>query len=279
LFLGLGSSTLAHAEPGDIAAAMGLSTADGSVRTQTSVRMSLSPVPGRDDVMLMSVPVQARMGDVRACFAQAMATNARAEGRVVVRVDAAGKGKASAAVTLNDTNDVVLGECMRKALSRTDLSSVKSPKASVLVALDLTNPTARLREAMTRRAETAVVPVRALAGGRVQAGGGTHEGEVRFELTTSAFARPELERVHRDLSSHLAGLLDCRRKASKRGMKVDGAIELDLRVEGGRAVRSRTVHSELTDRNAPQCVSAWFNKSLSAPNSATEIALTVHFTR
>lgn len=276
--MGLGSAPLAHAAPGDFAAAMGLSAADGSVRTQTSVRMSLSPVPGSDSVMVMSGPVQARMGDVRSCFATAMATNPRAEGRVVVQVETAPKGKAKTQVTLNETGDQALAECMSKALARTDLKAVKHPKAAVLVALDLVNPTARMREALDRKAEASKVPVRTLGGGRVQADGGTHEGEVRFQLTTSAFARPELERVHRDLSDHLAGLLDCRRKASKRGMKNDGSIELDLRVDAGKAVRSRTVHSDLTDRSAPQCVSTWFNKSLSASTSA-EIALTVQFTR
>lgn len=262
---------------------MGLSSADGSVRTQTSVRMSLSAVPGSDFLMAMSAPVQAQMTDVRTCFAEAMSNNARAEGRVVVQVDAASRGRAKAQVTLNETGDAKLAECMRRALSRTDLRNVKTPRASVLVALDLTNPAARMRESLDKRsANTQVVPVRNVGGGRVQAEGGTFAGEVRFELTTTAYARPALERLHRDLNARIAGLLDCRRKANRRGRKNDGAIELGLSLDPGRKARARTVRSELFDRSAPQCVSEWLGKSASSAPSAegpSEIALTVHFAR
>ncbi len=261
---------------------MGLSTADGSVRTQTSVRMSLSPVPGSDFVMAMSAPVQARMGDIRTCFAEAMASNPRAEGRVVLQVDAASRGRAKAQITLNETGDPKLAECMRRALAQTDLHALKSTRASIVVALDLTNPTARMRESMEkRRAVAQTVPVKTLGGGRVYSEGGTYAREVRFELTTSAFARPALERLHRDLNARLAGLLDCRRRATQRGMTGVGAIELGLTFNRGHA-RARTVRSELADRTAPQCVSTWIDKSATRGAGAegpTEIALTVHFAR
>jgi len=277
------SARSARAEvPGDFAAAMGLSTADGSVRTQTSVRMSLSPLPGPDFVMVMSEPVQARLGEIRACFAAAMATNPRAQGRVVLQVEAAGRGKAKALVTLDETGDAKVAECMRTALSRTDLRKVKSTRAGVLVAVDLTNPAARMHETMGLRSGGETVQVRTLSGGRVQSEGGTFTGEVRFELATSAFARPALEKLHRDLTARLAGLLDCRRKATKRGMKGEGAIELGLSLDQGRAARTKTVRSELTDRSAPQCVSAWIGKSVSSQVTAdgpAEMALTVHFAR
>ncbi len=245
--------------------------------------MSLSPVPGSDFVMAMSTPMQAQMSEVRACFAAAMTSNARAEGRVVVQVEAGSRGKAKAQITLNETGDAKLGECMRRALSHADLRGVKPARASVLVALDLTNPTNRVRESMDRRTAVAqAVPVRSVAGGRVQSSGGTYAGEVRFELTTAALARPTMERLHRDLKARIAGLLDCRRKATKRGMTGVGAIELGLSLDHGRAARARTIRSELADRSAPQCVSDWIGKSASSAASAegpSEIAMTVHFAR
>ncbi len=280
--LGLSARSARAEAPGDFAAAMGLSTADGSVRTQTSVRMSLSPMPGTDFVMVMSGPVQARLPEVRACFAAAMLANARAEGRIVLQLEAAGHGKAKAVVTLDQTGDPKTAECMRTALSRTDLRKVKSPRAGVVVALELTNPAARVHESMQRQIRAQTVEVRELGGGRVQSEGGTYAGEVRFELAASAFARPALEKVHRDLTARLAGLLDCRRKATRRGMTGEGAIELGVSLDQGRAARTKTLRSELADRNAPQCVSAWIGKSVSSQVTAdgpAEIALTVHFAR
>lgn len=274
--MGLWLVSPVYATPGDVAAAVVLSTADGSIRTQAQVRMSLHPAPGVDAVMVMRPAMQARVGDLRSCFTDAMTGNARTEGRVVVQVSVTPRGKADARVTTNETGDAALARCMSKALSSADVRSIKLPNAAVLVVLDLANPRAHLPSGMNRKASAEKVEVRTLSGGRVLAEGGTHEGQVRFELTASAFARPELERVHQDLSARLAGLLDCRRKAARRGQKNDGSIELDLRVDESHAVRAHTVHSDLTDRTAPQCVSAWFTRSLSERASA-QIALTVHF--
>ncbi len=269
--------------PGDFAASVGLSGADGRVHAQTSVRLSLSSLPGADHVAVMSAPVQARMDAVRTCFGRAMKRDANFEGRVVLKLEAAARGKATAEVTRDETGDAKLVECLVRALGRTDLRAVNVVGAGVLVALELSNATVRMRARMDEVSETLRrVQVRQVAGGRVQTDGGTYGGEVRFELSTSAFARPTLERLHRELSAHVAGLLDCRRKASRRGVPAEGAMSVHVSVDRERRARTRTVTSELASRTAPQCVGEWVTKNAGSGvgvDGASELALTVHFAR
>jgi hypothetical protein len=259
---------------------MGLSAADGSVRAQTSVRLSVSPLPGRDLVATVSQPVQRKMPELRACFGQAMSHNARVEGRVVIQLEAMGQRAPRTKVTSNETGDPKLAECMRKVLSSTDLRAAKVRDAGVLVAIDLRNPSASMRELLERNmAREHAVPVRKVPGGQIQSEAGTQGGEVRFELTTQAVAREALEQLHRDLKMRLSGLLDCRRKIARRARDRDGSISLDVSVNKGKTPKVKKSHSDLPDRTAAQCVAHWLEKANRDALSAAEVQLVVHYSR
>ncbi|MDB4990199.1 MAG: hypothetical protein JWN04_5377, partial [Myxococcaceae bacterium] len=99
-------SVRADANGGGIAAAIGLTAADGSVRTQAGVRLSINVAPGAADrVYAMSGPVQARMTNLRECFAQAMARSATTEGRAEFELEAGAHGAAKVKLTVDETHD------------------------------------------------------------------------------------------------------------------------------------------------------------------------------
>src|ERR1700712_1606006 len=133
---------------GGIAAAMGLTAADGSVRTQAGVRLSINVAPGAPDrVYALSGPIQARMTSLRECFAQAMLRSPTTEGRAEFELEAGARGAAKVRVTLDETHDATLVSCMKSSLSRAPLKGVQRGSRA-LVGLYLSNPVAALRKRM-----------------------------------------------------------------------------------------------------------------------------------
>jgi hypothetical protein len=265
--------------PGDFAAAMGLTAADGTVRTQASVRVALAPASGTGDFAArMRDPVQTQMGPIRQCFAEGMVRTGGVEGRVVFELEALPHGKARAAIAKDETSDPTMTECMRTALSAVPLQGLPAGARS-LVSLMLTNPAARVREGMERRAQAASA-VKMLEGGRAETGGATQQGEVQFAVRGSAYLSNMLAELHQDVSGRLAGLLDCRRKASRRNRPAEGTITLDVQVREGKITRVSTTKNGVQDRQAPQCVSKWITRAdVQSDQAAGNIELDVTFSR
>jgi hypothetical protein len=256
---------------------MGLSTADGSVRTQTSVRMALAPVVATDSVAALQAPVQAQMPTLRDCFAKAMSASADVEGRVVVRLEQKGRRKPQAHVTQNETGDARLGECMRDTLAAVAIGEVKALHSGVLVSIDLRNPTARLRANRVDQKQS--IPMKHVAGGRIRSEGGTQNGEVTFVIEGSAYARDALAELHQDMQARLAGLLDCRRKASRRGKPAEGTITSSVTIDGSGEAKPSGVQSSVRGKQASQCVSSWLARGDRSRLKVVQADLQIAFAR
>lgn len=269
----LGMSPVARADAnGGIAAAMALTAADGSVRTQAGVRLSISAVPGaRSDVRSLSQPVQARMSELRACFGAAMLRAPTTEGRAEFELEAGHHG-ARVRVLLDETHDPELVSCMKSSLARTQVARVPRG-ARAVVGLYLSNP---LAGAKRRMAEAAPLPtVRMLAGGRAESTGGTQEGEIKFRVMGSAYATSTIAAMQHDISSQLAGLLDCRRKVFRRERDAHGTVEIALSVRDG-TLRYERPRSSLR-ASAPHCVAQWLDRLDARQLSDADLALAISF--
>jgi hypothetical protein len=219
--------------------------------------MAVSPVVNRDSVSALQHPVQARMADVRACFAKAMSSSADVEGRVVVQLQRKAR-HTRAHVIQNETGNTGLGECMRETLAVVARSDLRALQSGVLITIDLRNPAARLRA--VRATQKTVVPMTHVSGGRLRSSGGTQNGEVTFVLEASAYARDALAELHEDMQSRLAGLLDCRRKASRRGRPVEGTIRSTVTINGTGEARPGEIRSSVRGRQVGECVSTWVGR-------------------
>jgi hypothetical protein len=280
LCLRLAQVSTAQAEsPGDFAASMGLTSADGTVRTSASVRVALAPASGVGDFAArMRDPVQTQMGPIRQCFAEAMVRTAGVEGRAMFELEALPHGRARAATAKDETGDPQMVECMRTALTAVPLEGLPVGARS-LVSLMLANPAAKVRAGMERRAQAASA-VTMLEGGRAETHGATQQGEVEFAVRGSAYLASTLSEFHQDVSGRLAGLLDCRRKASHRNRPAEGTITFDVQMRDGKIARVSTKENGITDRSAPQCVSKWLSKSdVHSAESSANVELAVTFSR
>ena len=276
----LGSSTsavesVARADAnGGIAAAIGLTAADGSVRTQAGVRLSISAAPGAPDrVYAMSGAVQARMPAMRDCFAQAMLRSPLTEGRAEFELEAAGRG-AKVRITLDETQDAGLVSCMKGALSHSPLKGVQRGSRA-LVGLYLSNPVAALRKRMEQQPAPANT-VRMLAGGRAESKGGTQAGDITFRVSGASKAAPTIAGLQRDISTRLAGLLDCRRRAFRREHEAVGSVEVDLKVRAG-SLDHGAARSSL--KRAPECVENWLGKLDTSRLADADVQLAINFSQ
>jgi len=274
LLLGVTTQEAKADANGGIAAAIGLTAADGSVRTQAGVRLSISGVPGAPDrVLAMSAPVQARMGNIRECFAQAMLRAPTTEGRAEFELETRSHG-ANVRITVDETHDPALVSCMKSSLARGSFSGVPRGTRAV-VGLYLSNPIAALQKRMHDGQPTS--PVHMLAGGRAESEGGTQAGDIKFRVTGSAYAAKTIEGLQRDISGQLAGLLDCRRKAFRREREATGKVEVDLKLRDGELGHS-TPRSTLK-RSAPECVEQWLGKLDTSRLADADLSLAISFSQ
>jgi hypothetical protein len=261
-----------HADGGGIAAAIGLAAADGSVRTQAGVRLSIDAAPGVPDrVYAMSQPVQARMPLLRTCFAEAMLRSPTIEGRAEFLLEAGSRGGAKVKVLADETHDPALIGCMKKSLTRVSLKGVQRGSRSV-VGLYLSNPVAAIHRRMEQPASTSSVHM--LAGGRAESLGGTQAGDIKFRVSGAAGAAKTIAGLQRDISGQLAGLLDCRRRAFRK-RESSGQVELDLKVRAG-ALGHGSARSTL-QRGAPECVEHWLGKLDTSRLADADLSLAISF--
>lgn len=256
---------------GGIAAAIGLTAADGSVRTQAGVRLSIAPLPGAPDrVVAMSGAIKARMPAVRACFAAAMARAPASEGMAEFAVEAAARGAAKVRVLRDETGDPKLVSCMSRALARATFGEV--PRGSrALTGIYLSNPLAAMRRQLAERPPTR--GVRMLSGGRAESAGGTDD--IKFRVSGSAYAAVTIASVADDMSTRVAGLLDCRRKAFRREREANGSIELGLTLRKGEL--AHTAPRGTAKASASRCVAKWLTALDASRLADADLELAVSF--
>ncbi|MFT3921625.1 MAG: hypothetical protein QM778_03735 [Myxococcales bacterium] len=276
LVCALSGVTGANAEaPGGLAA-LGLSGADGTVRAQANVRLAVAVAPGSPDFAVrMSEPVRQQMGSIRTCFGQAMGRSASVQGRAVFEIEALSQGRSRTRVTSNRTGDQEMVECMRASLSQVGFQGIPRGVRS-LITLDLTNPSAQ-NQLTAKTQDAAPSPVKVLPGGRAESEGGTQQGEVQFRISGAAENRTAIENLHNDVSQRFAGLLDCRRKSSRKNHPATGTITLKLSIENGKVAKMRSKADRSVGYKAPGCVMEWLGRADSSRLRPAELELAITF--
>jgi hypothetical protein len=264
--------------PSNLVAAMGITTADGNVRTQAGVRLSLSAATSQAEPLLNTIraPLSARMAEVRRCFSEAMVRSATVDGEVVVELESAARGRIQARIVRDASGDAMMAECMRRVLATALVKGVP-PGTRVEASLTIDNPVARLRAQQAQRPVTA--DVRMLAGGLAETESRTQAREVGFRLQGSAYASQTLGTLNQQFLTHLPGLLDCRRKASRRLRSAEGTLSLALSVQAGRIATVKTKANSMNDRRVQTCVAAWLERIDASQLTAAEIDAAVSFAR
>ncbi|MDQ3036664.1 MAG: hypothetical protein M3Y87_30005, partial [Myxococcota bacterium] len=91
---------------------------------------------------------------------------------------------------------------------------------------------------------------------------------VTFLVRGAADAQDEhVAEAFRVLRSQIAGMLDCRRRASRRGMDPTGQVDLRMGMRQGRAPEMTVVRSTVRDERAPICLERALERPQRRPTS------------
>jgi hypothetical protein len=246
----------AVAAPGTGVAGSGMGQGAASITTRSDVTLAIDSDRGTSAAKLQAIgqAVGRKMGDIRACYAQATAADPTITGQLRLRVALdAGRAVPAFEVQADTLSDEGLRQCVMRVVRSVDLAGVERP-AAALVSLDFANTAARGTQAVqqARAEQTAAVAVD--GAGRASAAGGTGEREVGYAVSADGDGTaPEVvAAVHRALGDGLAGLLDCRRRAGRRSSPA-GAITVTAEVSS--SLRRATAESStVADAAAARCV-------------------------
>lgn len=236
------------------------------ITTRSDVRLSMESVPGTSAARLGALgrALGAGMTAMRTCYGQVIEQRPAVTGTMRLRVSLAARGAADIEVVEDGPGDRELTRCIQGVIARQDVSGVERPAAAIVV-LEMQNTAARgAVETAARADEAAEIPVAREEGrpvARSEAPG------IRFSVRGAAdTGDPLVAEGLRVVRSQIAGMLDCRRRASRRGMDPTGTIDLRMQMRSGRAPAMDVGRSTVRDERAPQCL----ERALERPHRTPE---------
>lgn len=251
------------------------------ITTYSRVELHIRSGPGTSGQRLsqMASAVTSRIGPIRTCYNQLSRRRPTLAGEIVVAVRVTESGRRPLLEKREDTvGHGPLLNCVQQALLAMPLGEVSRP-AQVTVELTFGNTNAQLVGTVER--PTANVEEE---DGQLVARGETGNGAVRFDVlaplseaerdTTSA----RVSAVHDTVKRGIAGLLDCRRRASRNAMNSAGVIALRVAVPRHGAPQIRVLSSTVEDERAGHCVSRVLRAGRYAEGARGASQLRVHFT-
>ncbi len=248
---------LATAQGSGGVANSGMGQGEARISSRSDIRLSMESMPGTSGsrVSALGARVGARMRQLRTCYTDVVSEHPTVTGTLRLRVLLDGDGAPAIEVDSDDTGSRALVRCISGALESLDHSGLRRPTHAV-VQLELANSAAQgAVRAASRASEARQVSVEVDGDGNVSSTGGTPDGHVRFVVTGEGReSAGAVVAAHRALLTALPGLLDCRRRASRRGQSSAGEIRAVLTVRDGRPPVSRVTRSTVQSTRARGCV-------------------------
>jgi hypothetical protein len=274
----LGAVGVASAQEG--VAGSGMAQGQASVTTRSDVTISLESLPGTSGarIAVLGRGVTQSMPELRRCYGDAVAQRPATHGRLRLRLDVPATGATTSSVVEDAVGDAPLLGCIQRVLATLTLEPSLRP-ASAVVVMEFDNTAARGgAEVAARQAEADAVTV-TRGGGRPEARG---EGNaVRFVVRGAADASDEVVAdALRVVRSQVPGLLDCRRRASRRGRDPEGDLVLTLAIRPGAAPVATAGRSTVADPEAPRCVATALGRAHRRPSEGpATLEVEIHFDR
>lgn len=242
-------------ESSDDVAGSGMAQGSGAITTRSDVTMSVESLPGTSALRIGAIgeAIGTQMNAIRACYVEVLEQRPTVEGSLQLRVRIAEDGAVTLERAQNTLGDQELTDCVLNAVRRSPFMRIRGPAGGLLV-MQFQNTAAEGAGLVARERERATALV-TVVDGHPRARAVTPGNEVelivdgRHDTDESAVAA-----LFRNAQSRIGTLLDCRRRASRRGQNPEGEIVLSLRVPPVGRASGRRVSSSVSERSAPQCV-------------------------
>jgi hypothetical protein len=229
------------------------------------VSLAVESLPGTSSARLGAIgqAVQTQMEAIRACYVEVTSARPTVTGSLQLRVRVGESGGAGTTLEIaqNSTGDQELVDCVAGAIRRAPFMTIRGP-AGGLIVIEFANTAALGAALVAREAELAADAVE-VVDGRPRASSRTPGGEIEIVVTGTGSTLPAgVAAVNRAAQARIGSLLDCRRRASRRGADPSGELVLSVRVPGAGAVAGSRRSSTIADPNAPQCALRMLGEAL-----------------
>lgn len=239
------------------AAAQEMAQGEARITSRSDVRLSMESMPGTSGaaVSLLGQRVSARMAQVRACYEERIEEDPTVTGTLRLRWVLESRGQPRVEVDQDRVNDAQVLRCITRVLAGIDTAQLIRPTRAI-VQLQMGNTAARgAEEAAVRAQQAQQVAIGVDADGNPRSTGGTPDGRVRFTVTgRGRGSAPAVADAHRALLTALPGLMDCRRRAGRRGRSPGGDLSATMTVRAGRPPTSRVTRSTVPNERTRGCV-------------------------
>lgn len=259
----------------------GMGQGEAVISVRSDVRLSILGTKGtkRENVDALANVVRKKIPAIRACYVKVVSTTPNITGELHLTMEFNKKPKRPR-LTIPDQTDalVPLVPCVKKALIKTSLSNGFRPAAAVLT-LTFNNTRARGQNLLQKSREANDKFPITTQNGLHAIRWTTDDGKLSFLVTaaetTSKAAVASVQRVLRD---RFGVFLDCRRRASKRGMSPAGETEVDVVVKRKGKIVPNVRSTSVSHKRAPICIEKAFNKLIfDAVPSKTQLTVKIRF--
>lgn len=258
----------------------GMAQGEARISSRSDVRLSMESMPGTSgaSVSALGTRVGQRMAQIRGCYETTVSERPTVTGTLRLRVLLEARGRPNVEVDRDGVNDRELLACVTGALRGIDTSSLQRPTHAV-VQLELANSAARGAErAAVRAQEVREVAVEMDGDGNATTTGGTPDGHVRFTATgRGRAAAPAVIAAHRVLMTALPGLMDCRRRAGRRGQSPVGELAATLTLRQGRPATSQVGRSTVHETRTRPCVQRVLSRVETPTDGAGRVRVSIRF--
>lgn len=219
-----------------------------------------------------------RMAQIRGCYEEVVGENPSVEGTLRLRVLLEGRGRPNVEVDRDGVNDAGLVRCITGALQSVDHDGLRRPTRAVVQLVMGNSAAAGAERAAARAQEAAQVTIQIDADGNATSTGGSDDRGVRFTVIGDGReSAPVVQSAHRSLLSVLPGLMDCRRRASRRGQSPEGEVSVTLLVWDGRVPSGRVGRSTVASDRARGCVSRVLRRMQQRAQASGRVRVRIQF--
>jgi hypothetical protein len=254
---------------------------EARITSRSDVRLSMESMPGTSGaaVSMLGQRVGSRMAQIRGCYEERIEQDPTVTGTLRLRFLLEARGAPRIEVDNDGVGDREVLRCIERVLEGIPAPQLTRPTRAI-VQLVLANTAARGAERAAERAEQAQqVELTNDPQGNPTSRGGTPDGRVVFTLTgRGAGGGPAVTAAHRALLTALPGLMDCRRRAGRRGRSPAGDLGGWMQIATGRAPTARVTRSTVPNERTQSCVGRVLDRIEYRPTEGRgRVELSIHF--
>ncbi len=262
-----------------ISAAQEMGQGEAHVTARSNVRMEIQSGAATSATKLgeMAQRLGPVLGRVRECYRSVLLERPTIEGLLKLRITMTGAARADVEVTRDEVTDVPLVECVTAASADGGWDGI-SPPGSAVIALHFTNSAAAGVTQIRGHQAEHHHEVTTNADGKPEARFTSEGGELSYTVVGAGNTSAEVvSSAAHDIRTHLAQMLDCRRRATRSHSNAEGELRYHLWIPARGRARTRQTRNTVEHAVGGRCMNTALTRAAWSRASAGHVVVTVRF--